>query len=342
MTYQHRVIKIKFNWLSIFLLLFASIIFQFQITSNVVASEISELSDSLICRLGVVEINGKKKWASENYGEKYRIEASSRGIDCLSNHEKSTKHNITSKAQTLSKEVVGLKSYDLGKAFKVQSFTKRKQVQYALKKLGFYSKNVDGLWGSGTKKAIESYAVSNNLSYERPETIFRDITKYVKVPNSFASTKSTKSNKKPKSSGESNFLKLLILGGLCATTPDPSACLAGAASSATGSRKPDYSSIGEEQNPNTSSFGGGVSSNTYESSCSSDFSCGLGEKCIKRPGSSSGICMKSVNEYGIQNNDLPNVNSGGLRNFDDKDCNFSTDCPIGFTCDMTYKVCVKR
>ena len=133
-----------------------------------------------------------------------------------------------------------------------------------------------------------------------------------------------------------------MLGGICASTPDPSACLAGAASSATGSQKPDYSSIGEEPSRNSNSFDGGAVSNSYENSCSSDFGCGLGEKCIKKPGSNSGMCMKSVNEYGVQNNSLPNVNSGGFRNFDDKDCNFSTDCPIGFTCDMTYKVCVKQ
>jgi hypothetical protein len=141
--------------------------------------------------------------------------------------------------------VGGLKSYDLGKAFKVQSSTKRKQVQYALKKLGFYSKNVDGLWGSGTKKAIESYATSNNLMYERPEKIFRDITRSVNVPTSFASARSTKSNKKPKSSGESNLLKLLVIGGICATTPDPSACLASAAGSVSKSKRPDYSSIND-------------------------------------------------------------------------------------------------
>ena len=287
MTYKDKFKKNKFNWLSILFLLFGSIIAQLHITSNAVASEISELSDSLLCGLGVIDVDGKKKWASESYSEKYRVEASLRGIDCLSNDKKSTKHNITATAQTPSKEVGGIKSYDLGKAFKVQSSTKRKQVQYALKKLGFYSKNVDGLWGSGTKNAIESYAIRNNLLYERPETIFRDITTSVNVPKSFAAARSSKSNKKPKSSGESNLLKLLIIGGLCATTPDPSTCLAHAAGSLSGSKRPDYTSIDD-----------GIGSYSGFSSSNSSSRIGSGGRTIwHSDGSSSRISSSGRNIY---------------------------------------------
>lgn len=34
------------------------------------------------------------------------------------------------------------------------------------------------------------------------------------------------------------------------------------------------------------------------SGCSSDFSCGIGQTCVKRNFSSTGVCMKKVNEYG--------------------------------------------
>lgn len=65
------------------------------------------------------------------------------------------------------------------------------------------------------------------------------------------------------------------------------------------------------------------------SGCSSDFDCGLGQKCVKPQFSSKGSCMKSVNSSGIQqfnshqNNVGPNMN---------KQCTFNTDCPIGFRC----------
>ena len=75
------------------------------------------------------------------------------------------------------------------------------------------------------------------------------------------------------------------------------------------------------------------------SGCSSDYSCGIGYKCVKAPFEISGICMKSVNEYGIQKYDLPRTNSINIKS--KGDCYFNSDCPIGFLCDAKYKACVK-
>ena len=76
------------------------------------------------------------------------------------------------------------------------------------------------------------------------------------------------------------------------------------------------------------------------SGCFSDFDCGIGYKCVKEPYSSNGVCMKSVNEFGIQQYNSPSPNSIYPRYGGDS-CNFDTDCPIGFRCDRTYKVCVR-
>lgn len=75
--------------------------------------------------------------------------------------------------------------------------------------------------------------------------------------------------------------------------------------------------------------------------CVSDFDCGFGEVCVKKPYTSNGVCMKEVDEYGVQQFNSPRLDSVMPRMNDDG-CDFDTDCPIGFRCDNNYKVCVKR
>ena len=75
--------------------------------------------------------------------------------------------------------------------------------------------------------------------------------------------------------------------------------------------------------------------------CSSDFSCSIGETCVKAPFKTRGVCMETVDEYGTRTYNLPNLESVGPRMNDDG-CSFFTDCPIGFKCDRRLKVCLKR
>lgn len=82
---------------------------------------------------------------------------------------------------------------------------------------------------------------------------------------------------------------------------------------------------------------------TYQASgCSSDFDCGMGNKCVKEPFNNRGTCMKAVDEFGIQTFDMPSSDSIGVNMDIDGDCRFDTDCPIGFKCDKKHKACVKR
>jgi len=81
-------------------------------------------------------------------------------------------------------------------------------------------------------------------------------------------------------------------------------------------------------------------STSSERSCFSDINCGIGSACIKKPNYSHGICMKKVDQYGRQDFTLDGQSRVGAR-VGEGQCNYLTDCPIGFKCDRTYKVCVK-
>lgn len=79
------------------------------------------------------------------------------------------------------------------------------------------------------------------------------------------------------------------------------------------------------------------------SGCSSDFDCGLGKQCVKAPLQVNGQCLTPVNSFGISNpaNSLPRTNSVLPNMKTQGQCNFNTDCPVGFQCDSSLKVCVK-
>jgi hypothetical protein len=76
------------------------------------------------------------------------------------------------------------------------------------------------------------------------------------------------------------------------------------------------------------------------SDCISEFDCGIGYRCVKAQFTTYGVCMKSVNEYGMQQYDLPRLDSRNPKY--EADCDFDTDCPIGFYSHRKFKVCVKR
>ena len=77
-------------------------------------------------------------------------------------------------------------------SFRDQSLLRRKQIQYALRQLGYYTSFVDGLWGKGTERAVVNYGHDKKLRPSNPSEIFSDALSRVNVPSSFASSKSPK------------------------------------------------------------------------------------------------------------------------------------------------------
>jgi peptidoglycan hydrolase-like protein with peptidoglycan-binding domain len=71
-------------------------------------------------------------------------------------------------------------------SFRDQSLLRRKQIQYALRKLGYYTSSVDGLWGKGTERAVVIYGQDEKLGLSNPSEIFASALSRVDVPNSFA------------------------------------------------------------------------------------------------------------------------------------------------------------
>jgi len=90
-----------------------------------------------------------------------------------------------------------------------QSQLKRKQLQYALKELGYYDLSIDGTWGNGTFKALNNFKNSYNLKTRSSSTVFSKLLSEVQVPTKFAEPKRTTSNKSTKKSGNSKLTKIV-------------------------------------------------------------------------------------------------------------------------------------
>jgi len=96
---------------------------------------------------------------------------------------------IASKGEAVAKTITELDS--LKSHFKEQSLLKRKQIQYALKKLGLYASSVDGAWGNGTATAVNNYQKVHNLEAASTSELYTSVLAKVEVPSSFSSASTT-------------------------------------------------------------------------------------------------------------------------------------------------------
>lgn len=83
-----------------------------------------------------------------------------------------------------------------------------------------------------------------------------------------------------------------------------------------------------------------INRTSKDKGCTSDFDCGYGNTCVKERFTSGGVCMKSVDNSGRRVYNTPTADSIGVRT--SEGCRLNTDCPVGFSCDETYRACVKR
>lgn len=128
-------------------------------------------------------------------------------------------------------QIKTFEKHDFRDSFASLSRLYRQQIQYALKKLGYYSKGIDGVWGKGTESAVLRYAQRRGLQGVKPRNVYRNVVAEVDVPASFASPKrrAVRYSNSLSADEDVGLLKVLLLARLCSVTSDPSACMAGAA-----------------------------------------------------------------------------------------------------------------
>lgn len=156
----------------------------------------------------------------------------------------------------------------LGNAFKSQSALRRKQLQYALKKLGVYNSSVDGLWGNGTKTAFSNFIKINDLKVGSTEDVFASVLSKVDVPTAFAAPKRATVKKKPAQNNrtqDSAGLRAIInspsvTGAQALAICEPQAKMAGENASRS-YRSPSYGS-----SANCSGYGSRINCSIYDNS----------------------------------------------------------------------------
>ena len=191
-------------------------------------------------------------------------------------------------------------AYQLENTFKGYTALSRKQIQWALRERGYYKSSIDGLWGKGTETAVVQYTQDAGFDARYPTSIYSQIKDGMNVPSSFAvARKPSQSNQ---GSGVGAGGKIVLLGAICALTPDPLACLAGAANAVTGNESPDYSS--GSSGSSSSSFKSGLvrfsGNRIYHSDGSSSRISSSGNRIYHSDGSSSRV---SSNGRKIYNSD---------------------------------------
>jgi hypothetical protein len=123
-----------------------------------------------LCEKASFKFSGGRLWhtVSHVYGV-YVIEAKRRGLGC------------------------GVSETGIIKtAFENLSVLKRKQIQYALKKLNYYRSSIDALYGPSTEQALINFAKFKGLDTNEPEKVFKNALRQVDVPVSFVSSKPSK------------------------------------------------------------------------------------------------------------------------------------------------------
>ena len=214
---------------------------------------------------------------------------------------------------------------DLKKVFGRLSVLEKKQMQYALKKLGFYRGAVDAIWGKNTDVALSNFITSQQV---KPKNALFVLTEKVTVPNSFAAapqSSSSSSSSASSSSGGSNAGNVLRRGAavtlFCTFTPSAAACLDGAMGNSS-----NYGSSGSSSSSSTFS-----SSTSSDKQCSFDSQCGFRGKCVKRFGKS--MCVKIVDEDGRKVRD---------RDAEPATCRRNSDCSRKFKCNRQLRICVAK
>ena len=118
-------------------------------------------------------------------------------VSCIKSDYKECGLLVQPNKTQLDQELFTPSPSQLRNLFSSLSELKRKQIQYALKKLRYYKSSVDGLYGKGTARAFADY-LADRENIKQLSDIYINLISEVDVPDSFAERQKTtvsKSNK---------------------------------------------------------------------------------------------------------------------------------------------------
>ena len=95
-------------------------------------------------------------------------------VDYSCTSQKANKKVIVKKQTTIVQD-------DIKNVFNSMSLQKRKDIQSALKKYGFYTSSIDGLYGKGTKRAIRNFASENGYSVANERGVTTTLAKVLEA-----------------------------------------------------------------------------------------------------------------------------------------------------------------
>mgnify|MGYP002052557077 CR=1 FL=1 len=224
------------------------------------SQDVRECNASELCNRSTYT-NGTKGTKAWKVAGKHVTEAKRQGLSCgVTGSTGSTTASSTAATTTPNYSNRTAINY----SFRNETVLRRKQIQYALKRLNYYTSSIDAQYGPRTERAIIAYAKSKRLSTNNPSAIFSSVLSQVSVPSSFAVAKRSNNSSSSSSSSSSGgssagrtLLQGLFVAGACSLTSNPGACLDGA----TGNNR---SSNTRSSPPKTLSSGTWIKSgNTY-------------------------------------------------------------------------------
>ena len=144
-----------------------------------------------LCEKATDISTGQVEWRV-HVAPEYVAEAKKRKLDCKFNQVKPTETKIVSetedKVETLE---AATSSEEVGNLFDKADFKKlrlssRKQLQYGLRKLGYYKGSIDGLYGPMSQNAVRDYAQDKDLVDGYPDSVLAALISEPGVGKNFA------------------------------------------------------------------------------------------------------------------------------------------------------------
>ncbi|MDA9945094.1 peptidoglycan-binding protein [Paracoccaceae bacterium] len=153
----------------------------------------------MLCEKAAETSNGKVEWRSQT-APKYVAEAKKRKLDCQPKIIEPEKTKIVPEIK--DKDIpaeIGTSNKQLENLFEKKDFQKlrigeRKQLQYGLKKLGYYKGAIDGLYGPMSQNAVRKYVQDKELLDGYPVSVLEALVaelgvgKYFTKPDKFSLT----------------------------------------------------------------------------------------------------------------------------------------------------------